>query len=269
MNLGHPQAGEARAPQRRAVAESPVAVLYEPVRPDGAGAHMTLVVGIAAEGGIVLVGDGLVTAYQQGSLTVIEDGKNKLFGFGRYALGASGFTGLSDDLVHELKKRQSELDVCRDVIDAKRVVESTIHALIREQSYLPDEWIPTATVLFAGYDADQVTPRLYCIGGRSGFRGGRMPWAGNERGGIAADAVARLLLGGWSRPGLSFAEAKLFGVMAVRAAKSVDPHVGSPTGVAMIAPGEGYRDLSHELPQLEARADRAEAGLRGILGANF
>jgi 20S proteasome alpha/beta subunit len=195
---------------------------------------------------------------------VDTDDAQKLYGFGRFGVAAAGFSALTDDVVRELRT-EGVLDACDGVTAARTNAETLLRRFMQRFAEIPPALWPVGALLVAGYEADRMTPRIYSLHSKAAFQGGPFNWVGDERGGIAADALSRLLLEGRERRSLD--EAKLFGIMAVQAAHHVDPSVGPPRSMAIVTPGHGYQDLGHEVPEFVARSRSAENRLREAFSA--
>lgn len=252
---------------RPEVAGPGVVVLYEPVpdNDDGqaigsAPLYMTLAIAIVAQGGIVLAGDGRVTAPVDGSLWLRTDAKVKVYDFGRFGLAGAGFAGTVGSVMEALRTSPA-LAAARDVVEAHAIVGDVLRTYMgRFKGFDSTQW-PPALLLLTGYDADGI-PRVYELDGRKLMDAGVGNWVGNKGGGAIAEACAKLMLGGWDWcPPI--ATAKLFAVIAIAAAASVDLSIGTgATGLAVVTPS-GFMDASGELADLNERAQGIVRSMRG------
>jgi 20S proteasome alpha/beta subunit len=222
---------------------------------------MTLAIGIYAQGAIVMAADGRVTSHTPIGNALHTDDQRKLYDFGRFGIATAGFTGLGDDLLDNLRTGRL-LESCADIKVAKGAVAKVIRDHMVQFTQIPLEkaW-PSASLMLAGYEDDGDTPQIYCLHSAAGYQPGAFNWVGTERGGIVANALALLLMGGWNqRPTVD--QAKLFAVLAIEMASHEDKDVGRPLQLATVTPDRGFTDLSAELPELEQRGQAVIGRIR-------
>lgn len=251
-----------------AVGHSSFAVLYSPVpngKTDdhdisGAAGYMTLVVGIRARDGIVLIADGRRSRSEYGSRVIMSETQRKIYGFGRYGLGVAGFEGTIEALLHDLRKGD-RLGRCRSFDEACRVVGDATREFVLEVTRHGGPPPFPAVALLAGYDDDGVTPRMASLGDETAFVRASGRWIGDRTARIAAESLLALLLPACpdDHPPPSVPHAKMLGALAIVAAARVNDGVGRAFSLATVTPDAGYIDCSDEvLGLIAASCDVAE-----------
>lgn len=228
--------------------------------------HMTLVVGVCAADAIVLVADGRITRPALDGRVIDTDDAKKLYGFGRFGIGVSGFNGLVDNILDSFRDHHT-LDACPNIRVAKAAAESQIRDYMRRFHGFPLEAWPRGALLLAGYGEDG-EPHVYSLHCNAAYEGAPFHWVGTQRGGIAADSLVKLLLVGRWRSRPTREQAAVFGVLAVQLANHVDPDVGPPRGMAVITPDGGYEDITDQLPECMQRSAETENRIRGAFAAD-
>jgi 20S proteasome alpha/beta subunit len=225
---------------------------------------MTLVVGVYAKDAIVLASDSLIMRPEDGSYTEEARDKQKLWPFGRCAVGVAGYEALTDDFVRLL---QSPTVAARavDVNEAKLVAHQALFDGWHQRfPGTPPRNIRTGFMV-AGFEADGKTPRIYCLLSGDDFLGGisRANAVGSPTACRSVEVIRRLLFGQLDAPALPLEDAKQFAVLALFVGRETDVMVGGPTQLALVTP-DRYVDLTREVPELERYSQRLIDRLRKL-----
>ena len=256
------------------LADSPVAVLYEPV-PDverdenqstGAAGYMTLALGIHAEDAIVLMADGRVSRKEYGTVVVMSDERQKVHGFGRFGVALAGFHGIVDAALADLRTHEEALNAAPTARESERLVANVLRDIDRESRERGAQPAPPGSVLLAGYAKDGSRPRIGLFSTETGYYAAESRWAGNRVAGIGAEAFTAFVSPDFpdDQPRPSVESAKLLGAVAILAASRIDQTVGPLFTVATIDAMHGFRDCSDEVPGLIAHAARTRERVRGL-----
>jgi len=227
---------------------------------------MTLAIAICTGDGILLAADGRVSRREFGDHLRDTDGARKIHQFDQIGIAATGFKGLTDELL-ELLRQDATFAACRDVREAQAAAGAVFRSYMTRFNACRQEYVPPGSFLLAGYRHDGV-PGVYCMHYGVSFQAGNqatIETVGNPTARICTDTLAHLMFEKGFNCDLTLTAAKVFALTAINFANRITDDVGPPNQMVVITPDGGYRDISDDISTVQQGSVRTINDMRATL----